>query len=300
MASGVSNLWEIQRLWGICTSFLHRTILTCPILRDKSLQRLPEGSNGGQHQDLGQLGWNLDDSKLSPRLTSDPKITVSVSSWLCLGLISFSSRSRPDLVAVSSRSRLGLVLVSSRSRTLPVDRYRWGLWKVWKMCQWLYRHEPLGCLHCDFEFSTSSAIIEEAWNMAWTGQKPVSCSHCDFQFSTSSVLIEEAWQNPHGWWTIQLLTLWLQVFNIKCFDWRSKKKPTLWMNNSADFEFSTPSALIKGAWNIPHLAWTLWLHCYFKCSYWRSMKYPTLDMNPSAAPIVTLSALIEGAWNIPH
>ena len=142
---------------------------------------------------------------------------------------------------------------------------------------WLKMHEkttlwdePFGCSQCDFEFLTTSALIKEAWKKPhygwnlwllpvwlrvfnikgfdWRGMKkmytmdePYGCSQCDFQFLTTSALIDETWKTHTMGWTLWLLPVWLQVFNIKCCDWRGMKKSTLWHEpfgcSQCDFEF---------------------------------------------------------------
>ena len=87
------------------------------------------------------------------------------------------------------------------------------------------------CYQCDFKFSRSSALIEEAWknpHWGWT----LWLLPMWLRFSKSSALIEEAWKNPHWGWTLWLLPVWLRVFKIKCSYWRSMIKPTQGMNPS--------------------------------------------------------------------
>ena len=92
--------------------------------------------------------------------------------------------------------------------------------------------EPFSCSQCDFEFLTTSALIKEALKNH-TMDETFGYSQCEFEFLTSRALIEEAWKNAHYGWTLWLLPVWLQVFNIKCFDWISMIKPTLGINTSA-------------------------------------------------------------------
>ena len=188
-------------------------------------------------------------------------------------------------------------------------------WKLWLFPVWLrvfnikgfdWRgmkkstlwDEPFSCSQCDFEFLTTSALIKEALKNH-TMDETFGYSQCEFEFLTSRALIEEAWKNAHYGWTLWLLPVWLQVFNIKCFDWRCMKKTTLWDEpfgcSQCDFEFLTTSALIKEAWKNHTTDETFgYSQCDFefltsKALIEEAWKKCTLWMNPMAAPSVTSS-----------